>query len=567
MTPSRQDSPRPAGVSIALAAWLALLPGCAAPPARPGPAQTVPACRKLSTRAYSGPTDRLDPALVRHNALLARQFLLAIQKPAGNFIYEFDFRKGQAKRTDNPVRQAGTTWALAFAHRYCPDRQSLSALRQGLEFWWGLSHDIGQGRLAPLYGDRIFGITGMLSLVILTHVEALRCPLPEQLEARVRRKLDGYLRLLLDLRRPDGHFESHYSKLGHLFGDPSPYYDGESLLALAYAARHAGYAHLQPKILASAETMHQRWVVDAMATDPDHPEIKGFFHWGILSYYQIVQAGWDRRQRFANRAVQLGVWMVDVHQTLSRTRNTGYAYEGIIPAWDLAGRLGRTADRRKLDRTIRTGLFTLCTWQVGSPAANAELRAHPPATGRAVGGAMNTRFDPVLRNDTTQHQLHALILAERIYYGRANPTPTGEGNPSRRQSDPRSTGIRRGLCSPGRADPISRQSHAYVPFPQGACHGSQKPEAPECQQVQPRRRPRTDRPGAANRPGDPRRGPGPADLRRGRPGRRTHPPTCPELHLAGPVAAADHQGPPAGGHEVHPPVDRTAGDGRDRPGR
>jgi UDP-N-acetylmuramoyl-tripeptide--D-alanyl-D-alanine ligase len=438
MTRRRPDPPRTAAVSIALATWLAVLPGCAGVSSPADRAEPVPACQKLLAGPYTGPTDRLNAALVQRNALLARRFLLAIQKPAGNFIYELDFIKGRPEPTDNPVRQAGTTWALAYAHRYCPDAESLSALGRALDFWWSMSHDLGRGRLAPLYGDRIFGITGMLSLVILAHVEALRCELPEDLADEVRRKLDGYMKLLLDLRNPDGHFQSHYSKLGHSFGDPSPYYDGESLLAMTYAARHAGYARLRPKILASAEAMHQKWVVDAMADDPDHPDIKGFFHWGILSYYQIVQAGWDRRETFAGRAVDLAVWMVDVHKTLVRTRNTGYAYEGIVPAWDLAGRLGRTADRGKLDRTIRAGLYKLCTWQVGSPAANAELRARRPATDRALGGAMNRRFDPVLRNDTTQHQLHALLLAGRIYFGRSVPAPpTDAQEPSRRQSDPR----------------------------------------------------------------------------------------------------------------------------------
>lgn len=367
---------------------------------------------------FDGPGDRLSPQLVRRSILLARRYLLAIQKDGGNFVYELDLRSGKARSTDNDVRQAGTSWALVLAHRACASAKSRDAVVRMLQFWWDHSQDIGAGRLAPFYGQDPFGDTGLLALLTLTHIEALQADLPEDVRPQVRTKLDGYLTLLLSLRNEDGHFDSRYSNVGHEFGRPNAYYDGESLLAITRAAREAGYDKLQPLIMASAEVMHRRWVVQAAAADPDHPAMKGFFHWGIMAYDQIVDSGWEGSHVYAQRAVDLAVWMVDVHRTLQRTRNTGYAYEGIIPAWRLAGRLGRQADQRKLAATIEQGLLKLCTWQVGSPVANPELAA-ARAHRRAIGGVMNRRFDPWLRNDTTQHQLNALLLADRVYYGQS----------------------------------------------------------------------------------------------------------------------------------------------------
>ena len=38
---------------------------------------------------------------------------------------------------------------------------------------------------------------------------------------------------------------------------------------------------------------------------------------------------------YGERLMELSDWMIDVHKTLRRTRNTAYAYEGIIHAYQM----------------------------------------------------------------------------------------------------------------------------------------------------------------------------------------------------------------------------------------
>ncbi len=126
--------------------------------------------------------------------------------------------------------------------------------------------------------------------------------------------------------------------------------------------------------------------------------------------------------------------MVDVHRTLSRTRNTAYAYEGLVPAWEWARRTGDQDTARKLAGVVHQGLRKLCSWQLGHPLASAALRSAPQ---QFLGGVQNHATKPQLRIDVTAHQLHALILARRLGIDsadRADPQAPAEPEPRGRSS-------------------------------------------------------------------------------------------------------------------------------------
>ena len=109
-------------------------------------------------------------------------------------------------------------------------------------------------------------------------------------------------------------------------------------------------------------------------------------------------------------------WMIDVHHTLWRGRNTGYAYEGLIHAYELARRRGDKEHQAKLACTIDIGLEYLLEWQVGGPLANRFARRVSHDHRLAVGGIQNLPHGPGLRIDVTQHQMHAILLARRYVY-------------------------------------------------------------------------------------------------------------------------------------------------------
>ena len=261
-------------------------------------------------------------------------------------------------------------------------------------------------------------LTNVPALLVLALVDLLRADdLDRELRDRAERRLEQYLRHLLSLRRRDGFFCGHYDpETGQGLGRPSPYADGEALLAMVLAARFAGHKELEARIIDSARMMHQRYVASALERDPDSPVTKGFYQWGSMAFFEIHDAGWDDGDQFARHTIEMAHWMIDVHRVLARPRNTAYAFEGIAVAWELARRTGDEQSTALFADTIDKGLYKLTSWQVGGPIPNRFLQAHTTDDPKAVGGVMNGAAEPVLRIDVTQHQMHALILARRFLY-------------------------------------------------------------------------------------------------------------------------------------------------------
>ena len=54
--------------------------------------------------------------------------------------------------------------------------------------------------------------------------------------------------------------------------------------------------------------------------------------------------------------------MIDVHRTLERTRNTAYAYEGIIHAYEISRICEDEFHIDKFKCTIDEGLYKLLGW-------------------------------------------------------------------------------------------------------------------------------------------------------------------------------------------------------------
>src|SRR5690606_3384823 len=114
------------------------------------------------------------------------------------------------------------------------------------------------------------GHLGTLSLVALAHVELLRSGDPAFDAAELRAALDGYLAQIVSLQRDDGLFHSQfYLKDGLGFATPSPYSDGEALLAMARAARHLGRDDLWHRVEVTAAAGYALNVEAALKAHPD----------------------------------------------------------------------------------------------------------------------------------------------------------------------------------------------------------------------------------------------------------------------------------------------------------
>lgn len=365
-----------------------------------------------------GCSNKLNREILDESLEAGKTFLLSNQKPEGNFVYEYDFVASKEITAVSPVRQAGALWGVSLIHQDSPSMETKAALEKGFAFFKANSRLTEDGARYVTYPGSRQGSLGTVALCALALIEYLRADFEIDNRAAYEQLLDEYLDFLWTQRLDNKQFAQSYSHAdGSPVGNPSPYFDGETLLALCKAARFLGYEdEFKDRILESADAMYEEHVALARKREKDSAQTKGFYQWGSMSFYQIHFAGWANDDRFAERTIELAYWMIDTHRTLQRTRNTAYAHEGMISAYALAEDLGNEDAMKKIARVVDEGLYKLTTWQVRGPRMNRYLRSNLTDDPHAVGGIMNKRDEPTLRIDVTQHQMHAVILARKHIY-------------------------------------------------------------------------------------------------------------------------------------------------------
>lgn len=340
---------------------------------------------------------------------LGGRYLLGAQRPAGRFVYEVDWMTGRETDDDNVVRQAGATWGMALLYRDVGEPAYQAALDLSLARWEETARVEGGRRWQPQPGARR-GKLGASALVGLSLLERLAVSDGPAEQERVRASLDAICEFVSAARLPDGGFSGTYDSSSGTHGkDADPYSSGEALLLLTRSALELGLHDRISRALEWAEEDYEIFVREPLTREPDPDVTKGYYQWGSLIWFAFADCG-QCETIWGRRLIEQALWMVDVHRTLERTRNTGYAYEGIVPAWEWARRIGDDETARKLACVIHRGLRKLCSWQLGHPLAPAALRSAPA---RFHGAVQNHRKESALRVDVTQHQLHALILARR----------------------------------------------------------------------------------------------------------------------------------------------------------
>lgn len=367
------------------------------------------------------PSLQLNKSILDESIELAGKYLLSSQKDDGNFVYEYDFSTRQTSPQDNQVRQAGALWGLALIHRGNPSEQTFLAMEKGLRFFKTYSLVVKDARFI-VYPREKSGSLGTVALVTLALIDFIPTVEDKKIKEIYKNDLNQYVNFLLCARQKDGQFHSSYNlETGQPFGNPSPYFDGEALLALAKAVKYSGYKKLKPLVLQSASRMYEVHVRQALEKDADSSITKGFYQWGSMSFFEIYQARWGNHRQFGQYVIDLANWMIDVHETLKRPRNTAYAHEGLSCAWEIARLEKNEKAAQKIAGVIDQGLSKLISWQKGSPLENEFLKG--ASDNRALGGVMNGEDDSVLRIDVTQHQLHAMILARKYLYSTIQNQP------------------------------------------------------------------------------------------------------------------------------------------------
>jgi UDP-N-acetylmuramoyl-tripeptide--D-alanyl-D-alanine ligase len=315
-------------------------------------------------------------------------------------------------------------------YRFEQDDANRAALDKGLEFI--LKHSrpgVTEGSSLIAYADESSCATGTVALTALAIIEYLRTAnegrvdLEAGYRLRLETALDGYLAHLRGLRLSDGRFSRSYS-LSTKAQEPraSASFDGQALLCLTKAAKYLGRAECLPVINGSALAMAKYYTADQWPDEPDSDLTKSAFPWCSMAFWEIHDAGWENAETFGDCVLSLAWWMIHTHATLTRQRNTAYAYEGLIHAYQIAQSRGDAVALKDLSYTIDEGLWELTSWQVAGPLAadNQFLTANPTSDLLAVGGILSARQEPLLQVDVARHQMHAVILALKYVY----PEPT-----------------------------------------------------------------------------------------------------------------------------------------------
>lgn len=371
---------------------------------------------------YGGRCSGLNHQILNRSYKLGIQFLLRNQKKAGNFHYEYDWKTHKDSADDNQVRQAGVTWGLALIYQDTGRQDVANALLRALDFFRKASRQTATGSRYIAYpGDRT-GKLGVVSLIALSYMDYLqraKLTLETNTLKQLETEMNQYIDFLVEARTNRGLFHGSYSiRNGEPYGKPSPYSDGESLLALVKAAKYHGRKDLLPLVMDSAREGLRVNIMEALKKSPDSRITKGYYQWISMAFYEMFTAGWSGARAYGRVIIKLADWMIDVHKTLERTRNTAYAYEGIIPALVVAKQLKDVEHARKFACVIDQGLRKLTSWQVGGPIPDKYVKSTPTDDKRAIGGVQNHPRESPLRIDVTQHQMHAVSLALKYIYRR-----------------------------------------------------------------------------------------------------------------------------------------------------
>ncbi len=348
---------------------------------------------------------------------LGTSFLLAHQQPSGNFDYEYDWRTQRLSSDDQETRQAGALWGLTLLYQADKRPEVAAAIERALAFFEGKSRNVKGARCLAYPGSNE-GRMGAIALLALSLIDYLRAGdgLAAEQRARYERTLDEYLKMLVRSLQPSGLWYSAYQQNNCApKGDPSSYSDGEALLALVRAAKYLGKRELLPAIMSAAAAGKRVNIDEALARDSDSDVTKGYYQWSSMAFFELYTSDFPDTKLYGDTVLRLADWVIDDHHILIRTRNTGYAYEGIIHAYALAKQRGDSVRQAKYGCVIDLGLEHIMSWQVGGPNPNryTAVKTDDP---RAVGGIQNSAFEPALRIDVTQHQMHATLLARQYVY-------------------------------------------------------------------------------------------------------------------------------------------------------
>lgn len=364
---------------------------------------------------------------------LGGNFMLNQMHPSGDFVYLYDYKQGKETQDEdygdmvNPVREACGLWGLSLMvldnvfEGGEASQPLLTGLRKTLEFFAANSKTFNDGRRIVVYPglEKGLGKTGTLAVWALGITDFLRTKLPTDAERQTHMEhLKGILISLKASVKSDGRVHRKYRhEDGQFFREHSPHFDGEVLLALVKAAKYLGFEEYWPTVKLMVDGGFKKNTEKGLQAHDDNDNMKGYYQWSGMSWYELLTSKKaDEYSAYRDRMIDYALWLVNDHKLLDRTRNTGYAFEALIPAYSIAKESQRADAVSTLGCAIDRGMRRISGMQLGHPLATGMAKT-ALLSDQIRGGVQDAFKSAKLRVDTTAHQMHAAILARRLLAG------------------------------------------------------------------------------------------------------------------------------------------------------
>lgn len=339
---------------------------------------------------------------------LAGAWLVGARDPRGTFVDGRDPRTGAPDEQLDLPRQAVAAWSLArlaTAPGTPPDlaASAREASLGALAFWRSAASPAG----VPLVPGTDRAPASGLAILALAAAELAADPglAPADRDA-ARAQRDALLTHVVAAFTPSGRVTDEILGNGKPHGEPTASADAASLAALVRAGRDDRPDLAEPALaLARATWAHDVDKPRKKRRDP--PATQDVFPWAGLALRDLAASGWLDTEDAGPNLGELAVWMIDDHQTLRRSGNTGYAASAIAASagWAASAEDDRAPKLRCVSDRMVARLLSL---QVGHPLASDAAAGVPPSpqvTGALVAGAT----DPRIRVDYAAYVLVALL--------------------------------------------------------------------------------------------------------------------------------------------------------------
>ena len=360
-------------------------------------------------------TKKINSGLLGSSLLLGRRFFLKSLNPRGDFYPIYDFIKKEHRVLGRQRIQAGAFWSLAAINLKTPSQEATDACIRGVRFFAQHSKSDNNNGLYLVYPEVSKGETGAVALLVLGIIDLLRTDIriDSDIRSELKEYLDGYIKFLVSMVKEEGDLFSYYntSDGSPMGGSPSPYSDGETLLALVRSVKYADHPEYMDIAGKVSDTLYRMYVQMPLSVDRNSKYTRAFFSWMALSYMELTGLDHQNTSDLTERTISLAHWVIDEQNILKSTTNSAYFQQGLIAAWEMARLAGDKEAMQKIGYVVDRTLYKLSTWQVGNDLQNEYLIKSQAADVMSVGGIMTRENDPVLRLNIAGYQMNSVIMA------------------------------------------------------------------------------------------------------------------------------------------------------------